>query len=203
MPLLLCSDCLQWREPFNGGCPVCGVVLEIFVPDPAEDFLAESLGDLQNELGHVSLSRRILPTRGRLFTTTHGLLFVPDESSVFVLSRDEKSRNQQQAWITRVASRIARIAKSIAGHRPRSLRADDALRAKDRHAVARLLLSDPGVWFLSRAAIACWRRQRKRWEFIRPDGHWWPEKILSRNRETDRQLQTWLEETACPQQITP
>ena len=200
MTLLLCSECCQWREPVEGRCPVCAGSLDIAIPDPSLETIAEEIGDLQGLLGEADVSRGDMPKRGRLWATTNGLLFAPCESRVIVFSNSDcaKVATRQDGlgrWIGRWWSRLS-------GHSPAArfaceLRASE-LAASDRIALADLLRSDPGVWFWSRGAIAAWRRQRGQWEFIRPNTCSWPERISMCDRDGDRALQTWLETTACP-----
>lgn len=199
MPLLLCPDCLQWREPFMGVCPVCGGVLDISIPDPTLDLLAQTLGDLGDYLGEASVSRKILPKRGQLYSTTHGLLFIPSSSSVFSEYATAQSRHfRPLTWLTRIGPALTGMLRSLRQRFARQPGDPRATLPNDCHAVAELLLSDPGVFFIARSSIASWRRQRGRWDFIRPDARWWPEGITPRGRETDRRLHKWLEETACP-----
>lgn len=218
MTLLLCSECCQWREPVDGRCPVCAGTLDLAVPDPSLESIAEEIGDLQSLLGDAEVSHALLVKRGELWVTTHGLLFVPHESRVIVFSAQPLSPlallgrgvggegrcadgagegNEHRhsgwlfqfwAWLTRRSS-VPRFACE---------RRSSDLTSLSRLALAELLRSDPGVLFWSRGAIATWRRQRGQWELIRRDSHSWPERIAMRDRDGDRVLQTWLETTECP-----
>lgn len=91
MTLLLCPECCQWREPIEGRCPVCAGTLDLAVPDPSLEALADEIGDLQGLLGEADLSRNVLPKRGRLYATTNGLLLVPNESRVIVFAVPQSS----------------------------------------------------------------------------------------------------------------
>ena len=203
MTLLLCPDCCQWREPTEGRCPVCAGTLNIAIPDPSLETLADEIGDLQGLLGVAELSRSHLPNLGRLFATTSGLQFVPNESRVIVFANDDRAdaaarRGSLDRWIVRWWSRLSGRMPAV---RFTCERRTSGLAASDRIALAELLRSDPGLLFWSRGAIASWRRLHGRWEFLRPDDRWWPEKISMRDRDGDRALQTWLETTACPLQV--
>lgn len=198
--LLLCPECCQWREPMGGRCPVCAGTLDIAIPDPSLETLADEIGDLQGSLGEAEVSRKVLPKCGRLCATSGGLLFLPRESRVIVFANDDGStiaarRDSLGRWIARWWSRLSRRGSAA---RFGCERRASGLASCDGVALAELLRSDPGVLFWSRGTIASWRRQNGRWEFLRPDGRWWPEGISMRDRDGDRALQIWLETTACP-----
>ena len=196
MMLLLCPDCLQWREPTNGCCPICGGGLDVSVPDLSLDAVAEVIGDWQECLGEVEVSRKVLPTRGELHTTTNGLLFVPHVSSVFSFDEPVEPPSRGRAWVREVLRFVRRLVvrdgTSTSDHR-RVI----AEIGHDRQALAELLMSEPGVLFVARRSIVHWRRRRRHWEFIRPDARWLPERLTLRGRDGDRRLQNWLETTAC------
>lgn len=198
--LLLCPECCQWREPADGRCPVCSGTLDVAIPDPSLEMLADEIGDLQELLGAAGLSRAVLPKRGQLLATTNGLLFVPSESRVIVFADANGAGAATRLgglgrWIERWWSRWR-------GREPAARfaceRRSNGLATGDRMGLAGLLCSDPGILFWSRGQIAGWRRQHGRWELLRPDDRGWPEEISMRDRDGDRALQTWLETTACP-----
>ena len=200
MTLLLCPECCQWREPVEGRCAVCVGSLDLAIPDPSLETIAEEIGDLQGLLGEADVPRGDLPKRGRLWATTNGLLFVPCESRVIVFANGD--RVKEAARQNGLGRWIGRWWLGLSRRRPASRFACEhrasALAASDRMGLAELLRSDPGVLFWSRGAIATWRRQRGQWEFIRPNTCTWPERISMCDRDGDRALQTWLETTACP-----
>ena len=200
MALLLCPECCQWREPVEGRCPVCAGTLDLAIPDPSLETIADDIGDLRGLLGEVDVSRSDMPKRGRLLATTNGLLFVPCESRVIVFTNNDRAGTAMRTsglgrwigrWWSRLSGRepVARFACEI--------RASE-LAASDRLALAALLRSDPGILFWSRGTIASWRRHHGHWDLIRPNSCSWPERIAMRDLDGDRVLQTWLETTACP-----
>jgi hypothetical protein len=200
MTLLLCPECCQWREPSEGRCPVCAGSLDLAIPDPSLETIAEEIGDLQGLLGEADVPRSDLPKRGRLWATTNGLLFAPCESRVIVFAINERAQvaarpNAIRRWFGRWRSRLCE--REPAARFACERRASE-LAATDRLALAELLRSDPGILFWSRGAISSWRRHRGQWELIRPNTYSWPERIAMRDRDGDRALQTWLETTACP-----
>ncbi len=200
MTLLLCPECCQWREPAEGRCPVCAGTLDVALPDPSLEMLADEIGDLKGLLGVAELSRVVLPKRGQLLATTNGLLFVPNESRVIVFANDDHAdaaarRGRLDRLIVQWWSRLSGRGSAA---RFACERRTSGLASCDGVALAELLRSDPGVLFWSRGTIASWRRQHGRWEFLRPDDRWWPDGISMRDRDGDRALQTWLETTACP-----
>ena len=196
MTLLLCPECCQWREPVEGCCSVCAASLDLAIPDPSLETIANEIGDLQRLLGEANVPRGDFPRRGRLLATTHGLLFVPRESRVIVFEKVDAAKSGMRS------GRLAWWWRRLRGRNPASrfaceVRADESV-ASHRIALAELLRNEPGVLFWSRGAIASWRRQHGHWELLRPDARWWPERISMRDRLGDRALQTWLETTACP-----
>ena len=200
MTWLLCPECCQWREPAEGRCPVCAGSLDLAIPDPALETIADELGDLQGVLGKADVLRGDMPKRGRLLATTNGLLFVPCESRVIVFANGNRAEMSLRSgrlgrWYARWWSRLS--GRGSAARFACERRASEWV-ASDRITLAELLRSDPGVLFWSRRAIASGRRQHGHWELLRPDEHRWPERISMHDRDGDRALQTWLETTACP-----
>jgi hypothetical protein len=198
MTFLLCPECCQWREPADGRCPVCAAALDLAIPDPSLDSIADEIGQLHERVGEADLVRTVLPRRGCLFSTSNGLFFVPSESTVIVFDEARRAAANQGA-----ASRLISLLWSKLTARDRVARLacekrTGELVTRDPVGLAELLRSDPGVWFLARGSIASWQRQRGQWAFVRPNGFSWPERIAMRERDGDRALQTWLEKTECP-----
>lgn len=200
MMLLLCPECCQWREPVEGRCPVCAGSLDLAIPDPTLETIADEIGDLQGVLGEAEVARDVLPKQGRLYATTNGLFFVPIQSRVIVFETAHRVRTVTRTgwsggWIGRWWARLS--GREPAARFACESRASE-LAINDRLALAELLRSDPGIMFWSRGAIASWRRHHGQWELIRPNTFSWPERIAMRDRDGDRALHTWLETTACP-----
>ncbi|MFM9962082.1 MAG: hypothetical protein ACKV2Q_12745 [Planctomycetaceae bacterium] len=204
MTLLLCPECCQWREPIEGRCPVCVGTLDLAIPDLSLAALADEIGDLRGTLGEAELSQSHLPNSGGLWATSNGLLFVPHESRVIVFADapDAASVARQRSLSQLVSQFWSRLMGRAPAARFACEQRTTELIGRDRLALAELLLSDPGVLFWSRGTIATWRRQRGRWEFIRPNTSAWPERIAMADRDGDRALQTWLETTLCPLPVT-
>ena len=217
MTFLLCPECCQWREPVEGRCPACAATLDVAVPDPSLETIADEVGELQGLLGEANVSRSHLPKRGRLLATSSGLLFVPSESRVIVFGTEgnravstgdgspltpcpaPQRGEGKRLWFFRGVSLIwSRVMRRAPAARfACESRTSDPI-AHDRLALAELLRGDPGVLFWSRAAIASWRRERGQWELISRSQKSWPERIAMRDRDGDRALQNWLETTECP-----
>jgi hypothetical protein len=179
---------------------VCAGALDLAIPDPSLETIAEEIGDLQGLLGEADVSRGDMPKLGRLWATTKGLLFVPCESRVIVFAEVAPAGTAIRSrglgrWFRWCWSRLS--GRESAARFAYERRASE-LAARDRLALAELLRSDPGILFWSRGTIATWRRQQGRWELIRPNTFAWPEPISMSDRDGDRALQTWLETTACP-----
>lgn len=199
MTLLLCPECCQWREPIEGRCLVCAATLDLAIPDLTIESIAEQIGDLQGLLGEAELSRSLLPKLGQLFSTTSGLLFVPSTSRVIVFDNVEHKQGTQRSrfgrfWKRLWQRRFGRYSSARFDCEPRVRMLDGS----DRHELAVLLRSDPGVCFWDRRQLAHWRRVRGEWECLRPDSRPWPERVAMRDRDGDRALQTWLETSLCP-----
>lgn len=198
MMLLLCPECCQWREPSEGRCSMCGGTLDLAVPDRSLESIADEIGEQSGWIGKGDLLRTVLPKRGSLYSTTNGLLFVPEESRVILFAdaqQDATARRGLGRLVTQFWSRLIRrggIERFACEQRA------SGLSATDRLGLAGLLSSDPGVWFLARGMIANWQRHRGQWEFVRADARSWPERISMLDRDGDRALQTWLETTECP-----
>ncbi len=201
MILLLCPDCLQWREPRDASCPICNGRLDQYLPDLMREDIANGVGDWLDCLGEWDVVRATLPRRGLLHLTTNGMLFVPHRSVVFSFDVEPQP---PASLISRVIAALAMpvrrlhawLMRSDGGFvvgQSRSLNID----GHDRFALADLLMSDPGVLFVARASIVTWRRQRRRWEFLRTDARWLPERFSPRARNGGLRLQQWLENTAC------
>ena len=198
MMLLLCPECCQWREPAEGRCSMCGGTLDLAVPDRSLESIADEIGERSGWIGKGDLLRTVLPKRGSLYSTTNGLLFVPDDSRV-ILFADGRQVATARRGLGHVVTRFwSRLTRRGGIERFGCEQRASGLSASDRLALAGLLCSDPGVWFLARAMIASWRRQRGQWEFTRADARSWPERISMLDRDGDRALQTWLETTECP-----
>ena len=204
MILLLCPECLQWREPKEASCPVCDGRLDQYLPDLLREDLANGIGDWRESLGEWDVNRTVLPTRGELHLTTTGLLFVPHRSVVF--SFDEEPL-KPVSRISRLLSALAMPVRKLHSWLIRDVRSSSASQSRplqmggrDRFALAELLMSDPGVLFVARASIVSWRRQRRRWEFLLTNARWLPERFTPRGRDGGQRLQQWLENTACPLQ---
>lgn len=198
MTFLLCPECCQWREPAEGRCPVCASVLDLAVPDPSLDSLADEIGELRERIGEAELLRTVLPKRGCLFATANGLFFVPSESRVIVFAESPHAAAEQSGFGRLVSRMWSRLMARGRAERFACEQRINEFAPRDRTALAELLRSDPGVWFLARGMIANWQRQRGQWNFTRQDGLSWPERIAMRERDGDRALQTWLETTECP-----
>ena len=204
MILLLCPECLQWREPKDASCPVCDGRLDQYLPDLLREDLANGVGDWRESLGEWDVSRTVLPNRGELHLTTTGLLFVPHRSVVFSFDEEPlKSTSRNSRWWSVLAMPLRKLhswlmrrdeASSAGQSRPLQLN------GHDRFALAELLMSDPGVLFVARASIVSWRRLRRYWEFLRADARWLPERFSPRGRDSGLRIQQWLENTACPLQ---
>ena len=195
---LLCPECCQWREPAEGRCAMCGRTLDLAIPDPSLESIGDELGELFGWIGKGDLLRTSLPKRGCLYSTTNGLLFVPAESRVIVFADARQSATAPRGLSQLLARLWSRLARRSGAARFASEQRAGELEVSDRLALAGLLCSDPGVWFLARAMIASWRRQRGQWEFTNADARSWPERISMLDRDGDRALQTWLETTECP-----
>lgn len=124
---------------------------------------------------------------------------VGDESPLTSSPSLQGGEGNVNGWMDRLASRVwSRLSGRERTDRFACEQRPSELSARDRLALAKLLRSDPGVWFVARRSIANWRRQRGQWEFLRSDSRSWPERVAMSDRDGDRALQIWLETTKCP-----
>ena len=202
MTILLCPDCLRWQDA-DRSCAACDGLMDLFAADPAKEVLSERIGDWRDCLGEVDVVRSIWPRRGWLHVTSNGLLFVPQSSSVVLPTNAEPAAvgtpigllSRARNWLFGAAVRDQQ-----AGVKP--LPSPREVAAMCSETLAELLLSDPGVVFVSRLQIVSWRRRWHSWELLRPDARWWPERLIPRDRDFQKRLLNWLETTACPKPTT-
>lgn len=195
MTILLCPDCLRWQDA-DRSCAACDGLLDLFAADPAKDVLSERIGDWREYLGEVDVVRSIWPRRGWLQVTSNGLLFVPQSSSVVLPTNAElPAKGTSVGLLSRARNWLFGTASQAGVDLLPSPREVAAMCSET---LAELLLSDPGVVFMSRRQIVSWRRRWHSWELLRPDARWWPERLIPHDRAVQKRFLNWLETTACP-----
>ncbi|MCH7990249.1 MAG: hypothetical protein IID46_14000 [Planctomycetes bacterium] len=169
MSLLLCPECYFWVEPYGERCPDCWQVLDAAAPDPSLDELSMAIGDVTACLGEISIRRKALPNRGMLYATTNGIYFLPHKS-VFVMQYVATTENEHP-FLWSVASFIwSPLILVLPFIRPKKMSEQlvqvsqpQFLSRIDSHKLPKLLMEDPGVFFVPRTAIRQIERRWNRW----------------------------------------
>jgi hypothetical protein len=173
MSLLLCHHCYTWVEPYGEYCPVCHEYLDLAAPDPALPILQAAIGDIVCCLGEVRVRRKHLPGRGMLYATTNGLIFLPHRIEEVTRMAEEPSAGSSLLWtlatlawgplaLVSSLTRVKRVRpKRVRVYRPW------LLTEAQSELLPRLLMDDPGVFFLARGSIHIIKRRWKGWSIER------------------------------------
>lgn len=177
MSFLLCHDCYTWVEPVDDRCPECLFVMDLSESDPPPRLLRDVMGELVKPLGEVRIPRRLLPEVGILYATTEGLFFLPHEMDP---SRTlEQDRSGVRAWLNKMKrvlwlpfsdSMSFRLDGNHELSAPAGERPARSLLAEEQPDLPRLLMENPGAFFLSKRQVAKISRKRKRWIIERCQG---------------------------------
>lgn len=175
MSVRLCQDCSQWIWSKSGCCSDCGNLAdEAIDPDLVARRFRSLIGAAGEQLGHVRIARRKLPTDGLLYSTEHGLFFLPHRT---VTAQRLVEENQSSvlwqiaaaAWaplhliLPFVKSKRVSI-RTVHEQEPIRLGEDNL------HLLPDLLPRMPGAFFLAAKDVATVRSSRKRWLFERTNG---------------------------------
>jgi len=169
MRLLLCHECYFWVAPRNGRCPECDHAVDSAVPDPPAEKLDRDIGSAVRPLGCVCLQREMLPERGTLYETEHGLYFVPHEMKREVEFVEKTEAGRSLFW-TLVSIAFPPLILILPFVRFRKLRAEEVpvfepkpMDEEQRSALGHLLLENPGAFYVPRKSIRRLKRRRRRW----------------------------------------
>jgi hypothetical protein len=173
MSLLLCPECYFWVEPYGDRCPYCWQILDAVAPDPSLGELSMTIGDVVGCLGEVSIRRQALPNRGMLYSTTNGIYFLPHKTEFvtqFVATPDN-----EHSFLWGVASVIwAPLILVLPFIRAKKMSEQQVqisqpqfLSRMDSHRLPKLLMEDPGSFFVPRTAIRQIQRSWNRWTIER------------------------------------
>lgn len=176
MPLLLCHECFFWVESRDGRCPECDHPMDTGIPDPSIDALERIIGPAIAPLGCVRIRRRLLPELGTLYETGNGLFFAPHVVRRRVELVEKTAAGRSFMWM--MASVVfAPLILVLPFLRFRNLRAEEVpvyepvrLPEADRDALGRMLMENPGAFFVSRNAVRRIRRRWGRWRIVRRIG---------------------------------
>lgn len=177
MSFLLCHDCYTWVEPVDDRCPECLFVMDLSESDPPPGLLRDVMGELVRPLGEVRIPRRLLPEVGILYATSEGLFFLPHEMDASQIL--EQNRSGVHAWFNRMKrlfglpfsdSMSFRLDENHAVSAPASELSSRSLLREEQPDLPRLLMENPGAFFLSKQQVAKISRKRKRWIIERSQG---------------------------------
>jgi hypothetical protein len=177
MALVLCQQCLAWVEPIGEQCPQCDYPIDLRAPDPSFEERATAIGPLVGPIGPVRISRTALPDRGMLYATANGLFFVPESFERVRLVPAESANRSPRS----MARALLREARTVLTHGLSLKRWADrssmrieisrsevpVLGPEDSLRLSRLLMDDPGVFFLSRRSIRAVRSTFSGWSVVR------------------------------------
>lgn len=176
MPLLLCHECFFWVESREGRCPECDHPMDTGVADPSIDALERIIGRPVGALGCVRIRRRLLPELGTLYETGNGLFFAPHVMSSRVELVEKRATGRSLMW-TLASVAFAPLILVLPFLRFRNMSAEEVpvyepirLPDDDRDALARLLMENPGAFFVARTMIRRVRRRWGRWRIERRSG---------------------------------
>lgn len=205
MALMLCHQCLSWVEPLGEQCPQCDFPLDARIPDPTSEELGAVIGKLVRRIGDVRIARTALPNHGSLYETTRGLFFVPHRLEDVRLVHGAATLG---GWRS-VLSALQRIPYAVFGLRgyraaPRVEIAVDVhtqLNPQDSKELPNLLMSNPGVFFLSRRSIHRIQRTLWGWMISRPNSLSLRLKPLAERSEFHQRMSAFadgIREAVCP-----
>lgn len=175
MSVRLCEDCCQWIWSKNDCCPDCGSsVSELRDPQAVSGRLRNTIGSATEQLGHVRVVRRKLPTDGMLFATEHGLFFLPHRT---VTAQRLIEENHSSILFRMAATCFAPLALLLPFVKSKRLTVktveeQEPIRlTKDRwDLLPDLLPRMPGALFLAAREVLKVINTRKRWTFQRLNG---------------------------------
>ncbi len=176
MSFLLCHECFNWVEPKDGRCPECIESIEAAVPDPSEFELRTTIGDIVFRLGEVHVRRRMLPDRGMLYVTTNGLYFLPHDQEDVLHLVESPTTEASLMWslAAMVWSPLMLVLPFVRSKETKTQRIQvpcpKYLTTEDSDLLPQLLMTNPGVFFLSRKSIREMSLKRRRWRIERFQG---------------------------------
>ncbi|MEX2288506.1 MAG: hypothetical protein WD648_15520 [Planctomycetaceae bacterium] len=176
MSFLLCHECYSWVEPIHDRCPDCQESVDSSTADPPLSRLQNEIGNLIGPLGEVKVERRLLPDRGLLYLTSNGLFFLPhavEHEMKIVPTTDVQTSFLWSlaalAWtplalVVPFLKKKRETAKQVRVFRPHWLSVDQS------QEMPKLLMQNPGVFFLPNNAVRVVGRRRKGWRIVRVHG---------------------------------
>lgn len=174
MALFLCHDCYSWVEPFGEHCPECWQVIDPSRPDPSLEQLEEVFGPIVLRVGEVRVNRQMLPDRGTLFATTNGLIFLPDRVERVIDEIEAGGAGESLLWAMAglVWSPFHLVSLWKQRNRPKQTGVVRVFRPvflskDDSDKLPRMLMQNPGVFFIPRRSIRSATRRFDKWKIER------------------------------------
>ena len=173
MSLLLCPECYFWVEPYGDRCPDCWQTLDAAAPDPSLDDLSMTIGEVMACLGEISIRRQALPNRGILYATTKGIYFLPHKTEF--VTQLVATTDDEHSFLWSVALFIwSPLILVLPFIRPKRMSEQQVLVSQpqflsrmDSHKLPKLLMEDPGAFFVPRTDIRQIERRWNRWTIER------------------------------------
>jgi len=176
MALLLCHECYFWVSPRQGRCPECHHAVDSNVADPPTETLDRLIGPAVQPLGNVRLRRSLLPDRGMLYETTNGLYFVPHVVTRRVKMVEKRQAGRSLLWLL-ASIAFTPLILVLPFLRFKTLAAEEVpvvepcrLSPEQRKRLGKLLMENPGAFFIPRDSIRRFARRWRRWVIERRFG---------------------------------
>ncbi len=175
MSVRLCQDCGQWIWSNTGCCTDCGNLAdEAIDADLIARRFKPRIGSVDSPMGHVRVSRRKLPTDGILYSTEHGLFFLPHRT----VTAQRLVEENQSSLLWHIAAILwAPLHLILPFVRSKKMSVQlveeqEPIRLNDTnlHLLPDLLPRMPGAFFLAAKDVASVRGSRKSWLFERTNG---------------------------------
>ncbi|MCA9071432.1 MAG: hypothetical protein KDA84_21035 [Planctomycetaceae bacterium] len=176
MSFVLCHDCYTWVEPEENRCPECLLLMDLSEVDPPLTQLGSVVGELVERLGDVRIPRRMLPEWGTLYTTTEGLFFVPHELDHSLRWQTPQINGTTSSWSLGALIRsplliLFPFVRGTVERRSAEVLQPRYLVEESQSDLPRVLMNNPGAFFLSRQQIRAVSRKRRRWIIERCNGN--------------------------------
>ena len=158
------------------GARECDHTLDSSVADPPTDALDRLIGPAMRPIGCVRLQRSLLPDRGTLYETANGLYFVPHTMTrrVELVERTEAGRSLLWMLASMAFAPLILVMPFLRFKRLTTTEVavliPSELSEDQQQQLGRMLIDNPGAFFIPRKAIRRFARRWRRWEIQRQFG---------------------------------